>query len=66
MLHKKEILILVVKVRLQEQFIQVLVVMMMTMGVVGGVALVGAIEELVALVMVLEEMVALVVVMLVK
>ncbi|KAL6310539.1 hypothetical protein AAG906_024557 [Vitis piasezkii] len=32
MLHKKEMLILVVKVRLQEQFLQVLVVMMVTKG----------------------------------
>ena len=40
--------------------------MMVTMGVVGKVALVGAIEELVAPVRVLEEMVALVAVMLVK
>ena len=39
---------------------------MVTMGVVGEVALVGVIEELVAPVRVLEEMVALVVVMLVK
>ena len=39
---------------------------MVTMGVVGEVALVGAIEELVAPVRVLEEMVALVAVMLVK
>ncbi|RVW32051.1 hypothetical protein CK203_097411 [Vitis vinifera] len=47
----------VVKIRLLEQFLQVLVVMMVTMGAVGGVvALVGAIEELVALVKVLEEM----------
>ena len=67
MLHKKEMLISVVKVRLLEQFLEVLVVMMVTMGVVGGVvALVGAIEELVTLVRVLEEMVALVAVMLVK
>ena len=55
------------KGRLLEQFLQVLVVMMVTMGAVGGVvALVGAIKELVALVKVLEEMVALVAVMLVK
>ena len=67
MLHKKEILIPVVKVRLLEQFLQVLVVMMVTMGVVGGVvALVGAVEELVALVRVLEEMVAMGTVLLVK
>ena len=50
-----------------KQFRQVLVVMMVTIGAVGGVvALVGAIEELVALVRVLEEMVALGAVMLVK
>ena len=67
MLHKKEMLILVVKVRLLEQFLQVLVVMMVTIGAVGRVvALVGAIEELVALVRVLEKMVALGTVMLVK
>ena len=67
MLHKKEILIPVIKLRLLEQFLQVLVVMMVTMRAVGGVvALVGAVEELVALVRVLEEMVALGVVMLVK
>ena len=47
--------------------LQVLVVMMVTMGAVGGVvALVGAVEELVALMRVLEGMVALVAVMLVK
>ena len=64
---EKEMLILVVKVRLLEQFLQVLVVMMVTIGAVGGVVeLVGAIEELVALVRVLEEMVALGTVMLVK
>ena len=52
---EKEMLIPVVKVRLLEQFLQVLVVMMVTIGAVGGVvALVGAIEELVALVRVLE------------
>ena len=57
---EKEMLIPVIKVRLLEQFLQVLVVMMVTMGAVGGVvALVGAMEELVALVRVLEEMVAL-------
>ena len=51
MLHKKEMLIPTVKVRLLEKFLQVLVVMIMTMGAVGGVvALVGAVEELVALV----------------
>ena len=67
MLHKKDISIPVVKVRLLEQFLQVLVVMMVTMGVVGGVvALVGVVEKLVALVRVLEEMVALGAVMLVK
>ena len=65
MLHKKEILIPVVKVRLLEQFFQVLVVMMGIMGA-GGMALVGAVEELLALVRALEEMVALGVVMLVK
>ena len=43
-----------------KQFLQVLVVMMVTIGAVGGVvALVGATEELVALVKVLEEMVGL-------
>ena len=63
MLHKKEILIPVVKVRLLEQFFQVLVVMMVTMGAVSEVV---AVEELVALVRILEEMVALGVVMLVK
>ena len=64
---EKEMLIPVIKVRLLEQFLQVLVVMMVTIGVVGRVvALVGAIEELVALVRVLEEMVALGAVMLVK
>ena len=57
MLHKKEILIPVVKVKLLEQFVQVLVVMMVAMGIVGKV---------VALVRVLEEMVVLVAVMLVK
>ena len=42
MLHKKEMLILVVKVRLLEKFLQVLVVMMLTMRAVGEVvALVG-------------------------
>ena len=57
---EKEMLILVVKVRLLEQFLQVLIVMMVTMRAIGGVvALVGAIEELVALVRVLGEMVAL-------
>ena len=67
MLHKKEILIPVVKVRLLEQFFQVLVVMIVKMGAVSrAVALVGAVEKLVALVRVLEEMVALGVVMLVK
>ena len=67
MLHKKEMLIPIVKVRLLEQFLQVLVVMMVTMGAIGGVvALVGAVEELVALVRVLEEMVALGAVRLVK
>ena len=67
MLHKKEMLIPTVKVRLLENFLQVLVVMIMTMGAVGGVvALMGVVEELVALVRVLEEMVALGVVMLVK
>ena len=73
MLHKKEILIPVVKVRLLEQFLQVLVVMMVTMGAVGKmVALLGVVDELVALVRgleeiaVLEEMVALGAVMLVK
>ncbi|RVW85526.1 hypothetical protein CK203_044098 [Vitis vinifera] len=51
---EKEMLIPVAKVRLLEQFLQVLVVMMVTIGAVGGVvALVGAIEELVALVRVL-------------
>ena len=65
MLHKKEMLIPVVKVRLPEIFFQVLVVMMVTIGAVG-VALVGAVEELVALVRVLEEMVALGAIMLVK
>ena len=65
MLHKKEMLIPVVKVRLLENFLQVLVVMMVIMGAVG-MALVGAVEELVALVRVLEEMVALGEVMLVK
>ena len=60
MLHKKEILIPVVKVRLLEQFFQVLVVMIVKMGAVSrAVALVGAVEKLVALVRVLEEMVAL-------
>ena len=60
MLHKKEMLIPVIKVRLLERFLQVLVVKMVTMGAVGGmVALVGAVEELVALVRVLENMVAL-------
>ena len=63
MLHKKEMLIPIVKVRLLEQFLQVLVVMMVTMGAVSEVV---AVEELVALVRVLEEMVALGVVMLVK
>ena len=64
---EKEMLIPVVKVRLLEQFLQVLVVMMVTIGVVSGVvALVGAIEELVALVRVLGEMVALGAVMLVE
>ena len=54
MLHKKEILILVIKVRLLEQFLQVLVVMMVTMGAICRVvALVGAVEELVALVVVM-------------
>ena len=67
MLHKKVILILVIKVRLLEQSLQVLVMMIMTMGVVGGMlTLLGAVEELVALVRILEEMVALVAVMLVK
>ena len=67
MLHKKEMLILVVKVRLLKQFLQVLVVMMVTIGIVGGVvALVGVVEELLALVRVLKEMVALGAVMLVK
>ena len=67
MLHKKEILIPVVKVRLLEQFLQVLVVMMVKMGAVGGVVtLVGAVKDLVALVRVLEEMVVMVEVMLVK
>ena len=57
---EKEMLIPVVKVRLLEQFLQVLVVMMVTIGAVCRVvALVGAIEELVALVKVLEEMVGL-------
>ena len=65
MLHKKEMLIPVVKVRLLENFLQVLVVMMVIMGAVG-MALVGAVEELLALVRALEEMVALGVVMLVK
>ena len=48
---EKEMLIPVVKVRFLEQFLQVLVVMMMmTMGAVGGVvSFVGAIKELVAL-----------------
>ena len=64
---RERVLIPVVKVRLLEQFLQVLVVMMVTIGAVGGVvALVGAIEELVALVRVLGEMVALGAVMLVK
>ena len=64
---EKEMLIPVVKVRFLEQFLQVLVVMMMTMRAVGGVvSFVGAIKELVALVRVLEKIVALVVVMLVK
>ena len=67
MLNKKEMLIPIVKVRLLGQFLQILIVMMVTMGVIGGmVALVGAVEELVALVRVLEEMVALGTVMLVK
>ena len=67
MLHKKVILILVIKVRLLEQSLQVLVMMIMTMGVVGGMlTLLGAVEELVALVRILEEMVTLVAVMLVK
>ncbi|KAL6323225.1 hypothetical protein AAG906_029232 [Vitis piasezkii] len=56
MLHKKEILIPIIKVRLLKQFLQVLVVMMVTMGDKRVVALVGAIKELVALVKVLEEM----------
>ena len=70
---EKEMLIPVVKVRLLEQFLQVLVVMMVTMGAVGKmVALLGVVDELVALVReleeiaVLEEMVALGAVMLVK
>ena len=63
MLHKKKMLIPIVKVRLLEQFLQVLVVMMVTMGAVSEVV---AVEELVALVRILEEMVALGVVMLVK
>ena len=67
MLHKKDMLILVVKIRLLEKFLQILVVMMVTMRAVGEVvALMGAVEELVALVRVLEEMVALGAVMLVK
>ena len=67
MLHKKEILILVVKIRLLEKFLQILVVMMVTMRAVGEVvALMGAVEELVALVRVLEDMEALGAVMLVK
>ena len=67
MLNKKEMLIPIVKVRLLEQFLQVLVVMMVIMGIIGEVvALVGAVEELVALVRVLEEMIALGVVILVK
>ena len=64
---EKEMLIPIVKVRLLGQFLQILIVMMVTMRAVGGVvALVGAVEELVALVKVLEEMVALGAVMLVK
>ena len=67
MLHKKEMLIPVVKVRLLEQFLQVLVVMMVTMGAIGRmVAPVGVVEEVVALVRVLKEVVVLVAVMLVK
>ena len=67
MLHKKEILIPIIKVRFLEQFLQVLVVMMVTMGAVGKmVALVRVVDELVALVRILEKMVALVAVMLVK
>ena len=54
---EKEMLIPVIKVRLLEQFLQVLVVMMVTIGAVGRV---------VALVRVLDEMVALGAVMLVK
>ena len=60
MLNNKEMLIPIVKVRLLEQFLQVLVVMMVIMGIIGEVvALVGAVEELVPLVRVLEEMIAL-------
>ncbi|KAL6336006.1 hypothetical protein AAG906_003633 [Vitis piasezkii] len=56
----------VVKVRLLEQFLQVLVVMMVIIGARRGGGTSGEIEELVALVRVLEEMVALGAVMLVK
>ena len=70
---EKEMLIPIVKVRLLGQFLQILIVMMVTMGAVGKmVALLGVVDELVALVReleeiaVLEEMVALGVVMLVK
>ena len=50
MLHKNEISIPIIKVRLLEQFLQVLAVMMVTIGAVGGVvALVRVLDEMVAL-----------------